>query len=276
MLNKALRVGIFGCGWLGQPLAKRLIQAGHELIGSTTRASQRAVLSALGVTPIILDLRHHPLATNDYPTVSQLDVILLNIPPKRRDLDAPLFVSQVKEFVDTLLSLSPNAYVIFVSTTSVFGNATQTVNEDSPTCPNTPSGHAHVELEQFILNQPKSSVVRLAGLIDDVRHPITSIVKRETFSNGQQVVNLVHQEDVVNALQIIIERQLSGATMHLCAPEHPTREHYYQYAAQQRLLTFPTIIPDPKSTPHGKVVLAQKTQQLLGFEYQYKSPFDMV
>lgn len=276
MRNSSLRVGVFGCGWLGQPLATKLIQSGYQVIGSTTRESQFEVLSALGITPVKLNLRQHPLAPQDYQSVSQLDVILINIPPKRRDLDALVFVSQVKQFIETLLMLSPQAYVIFVSTTSVFGKAAHEVDEHTPTCPNTPSGEAHVELEQYILKQPKSCVVRLAGLIDNDRHPITSIVKRETFNNGQQRVNLVHQDDVVTALHIIIMQQPSSVTLHLCAPEHPTREDYYQYAAQQRFLTFPNIIPDPKRMPHGKVVLTQKTQQLLGFEYQYKSPYDML
>ena len=112
---------------------------------------------------------------------------------------------------------------------------------------------------------------------------MTALVKRPSLANGQQRVNLVHKEDVISVLVQILTTDFNhvvGRTLHLCAPEHPTRRDYYQAAAQHKGLGTLSFTNNGKAddgtAAEGKIVLAQKTQQWLGFKYQYSSPYDML
>ncbi len=51
-----MRVFVAGAtGAIGQQLAPQLVTAGHEVVGMTRRASTRALLRALGATPVVAD-----------------------------------------------------------------------------------------------------------------------------------------------------------------------------------------------------------------------------
>ena len=282
-----------GCGWLGQPLASRLLKLSHRVYGTTTRAQQLDVLQAQGIQPIEFVLDKTDVANTVYSSallhaLSDSDVLIVNIPPGRRHLHATPFIAGVKQLIQHATLRNPHIKIVFISTTSVFGDMTGDVDEDTQVEPVTESGKAHAELEQWCLHEygQQACVVRLAGLIDAQRHPVTALVKRTTLTNGAQRVNLVHKEDVITALLTILTKltpdftHVAGKTLHLCAPDHPTRQDYYQAAALHKGLGSLSFIDanasSINSNASGKVVQAQKTQQLLGFEYQYPSPYDML
>lgn len=291
MPSQSTQIMLCGCGWLGQPLAKSLIAQGHRVHGTTTRDTQLKVLSEQGISAHFFAVSKIPQTQTKYPksflkALSECDVLLINIPPGRRDLDGTTFTENMLRLFQTAITQQPDVKIIFVSTTSVFGDLTGEVNEATPVAPVTASGLAHDTLEQWLLTHHAncSSVVRLAGLINDTRHPVTSLVKRSAIKQGHQVVNLVHQTDVVNGLTEIIKQwdNVSGQILHFCAPEHPTREDYYQAAARSKglpplkFISESSDIDKDADAPTGKIVMAQKTQRLLGFEYEFPSPFDML
>lgn len=284
-------VMLCGCGWLGQPLGLKLRQVPINVYGTTTRSEQLPVLAAQDIDPIEFVLDKTDVANTVYSSslltaFTHTDVIVVNIPPGRRHLHAPPFIAGIKQLIQYAKNKNPNINIVFVSTTSVFGEMTGDVDEDTPVSPVTASGKAHAEIEQWCLNEfPKQAcVVRLAGLIDEQRHPVKALVKRPSLANGKQRVNLVHKEDVIRVLVQILTtdfNHVAGRTLHLCAPEHPTRQDYYQAAAQHKGLGTLSFTRDDGIAGHGvvaegKIVLAQKTQQWLGFKYQYSSPYDML
>lgn len=289
-----------GCGWLGQPLASRLIQLSHRVYGTTTRAEQVGVLQAQGIQPVEFVLDKADVGNTVYSAtllhaLTDSDVLMVNIPPGRRHLHATPFIAGIKQLIQHAIVRNPKIKIVFISTTSVFGDMTGDVDEDTQVEPVTASGKAHAELEQWCLHEygQQACVVRLAGLIDAQRHPVTALVKRPTLTNGAQRVNLVHKKDVIAALMTILTMPtadftyIAGKAMHLCAPDHPTRQDYYQAAALHKGLGSLSFSIDLDANAHsnansinsnanGKIVQAQKTQQLLGFEYQYPSPYDML
>ncbi len=279
-------VTLSGCGWLGQPLAKSLMAHGAQVFGTTTRSSQLDILNQQGIQARLFSLNTAQPNAQHYSAslctaFTQSQTLVINIPPGRRHINAEPFIASIQHLINKAVSLQPTLQIIFISTTSVFGALTGIVDEDTPTAPNTASGAAHAILEQWCLDKyPKQAcVVRLAGLIDAHRHPITALINREQIQHGQQVVNLVHQTDVVNALTALIKHsvdEVAGKIFHLCAPEHPTRAEYYQAAAQHKQLGRVDFVPSDSVASQGKIVHAQKTQQQLGFEYLYTSPYDML
>jgi 3-hydroxyisobutyrate dehydrogenase-like beta-hydroxyacid dehydrogenase len=49
-----MKISILGCGWLGFPLGKYLVEKGHFVKGSTTSESKIALLSKVGIEPFLL------------------------------------------------------------------------------------------------------------------------------------------------------------------------------------------------------------------------------
>lgn len=272
-----MKIALIGCGWLGQPLAERLIKQGHVVYGTTTRLTQLCLLEDINVTPFLFNIYDAPLSDNALEQLRACDVFIINIPPRRRTLDKDLFVNGIKALVNAITVTNSHQQLNFLSTTSVFGNLQGECDEATPVAPETSSGKAHAEIEQWLLDEvDNSNVLRLAGLVAEDRHPITSIVQRDAFSNGQQLVNLVHRSDVITALLALIKSELTQHIFHLCAPEHPTRSAYYRAAAEQRGLPFPVEIHNASTNAQGKCIVGDISRQILKFTYRYPSPFDML
>jgi UDP-N-acetyl-D-mannosaminuronate dehydrogenase len=50
------QISILGCGWLGLPLAKALLENGFSVNGSTTSVEKLSVLENLGIQPYLIAL----------------------------------------------------------------------------------------------------------------------------------------------------------------------------------------------------------------------------
>ena len=51
-----LKIAIIGCGWLGLPLAKKLIKENFIVNGSTTSKEKISVLKTEKIEPFLIDL----------------------------------------------------------------------------------------------------------------------------------------------------------------------------------------------------------------------------
>ena len=49
-------ISILGCGWLGEPLAISLLEAGYSVKGSTTTESKLATLEASQIEAYLIDI----------------------------------------------------------------------------------------------------------------------------------------------------------------------------------------------------------------------------
>ncbi|MBT0585875.1 NAD(P)H-binding protein [Alteromonas oceanisediminis] len=271
------KMALIGCGWLGQAVAQRLIEK-HIAVVGTTRSAQRAnTLREQGIEPVILDVA--ALSAANTQALADSPCWMINIPPGRRRIDASVFTEQLCRLID-VAQAQDIQQIIFISTTSVYGESPYTevseIKENAPTYPETGSAHAHVAIEQYLRETlpGRHCVLRLAGLVDDQRHPVTSLSGRSQISAPQKPVNLVHKVDVVNAVLAIQQKCIVDDVLHLSATDHPPRKAYYQWAADEKGLQRPDFIKDDK--PIGKVIDPQYTLQKLGLTLAYASPYDML
>ena len=51
------KISILGCGWLGLPLAKSLIEKGFSIKGSTTSEEKLQVLQNAGIQPFLISIK---------------------------------------------------------------------------------------------------------------------------------------------------------------------------------------------------------------------------
>ena len=269
-----MQLSIMGCGWLGQPLAQQLLQDGHDVVATCRSEDKKNQLEQLGLNTHIFNLGDS-LRSKEMLDVLQTDVLILNIPPGGKHIQADFFTQQMCALVKEAKSLGTKR-LLFISTTAVYGEVQGEITERSPCQPTTLSAQAHLKIEHRIKETfgDDASILRLAGLVGQQRHPASYLAAKVDLQNALQKVNLVHQHDVIAAIKQIIQLDHFGHVLHLSAHDHPTREAYYRWACAQLNLTLPRFIhtADDKT---GKQINAQWTCEQLELQLKYPSPYDM-
>ncbi|PHM37861.1 SDR family oxidoreductase [Xenorhabdus innexi] len=277
------KVSIIGLGWLGLPLAQALQGSGLQVIGSKTTPDGVEAACMCGIDCHLLNLNPEIVcAADELEQLMSVDVLVLMLPPSGVAGGGVEYVRAVQLIVDTALSHSV-PHIIFISSTSVYGSSVGHLNEDASLAAETQSACALVELENWLHQLPNTSVdiLRLAGLVGTGRHAGRFLAGRKAIAGGENAVNLVHQDDAISAIKLLIERSEGGNVYNLCAPVHPKRSEFYSQACCQLNLAPPEFLQPEASeeaenyTEKCKTVDGSRICRELGFEYQYPDPGSM-
>ena len=267
-------ISILGAGWLGLPLGKKLAAEGHTVKGSTTSEEKKTRLESQGLIPYVFSLGPHEIQ-GDFRDFFQADLLLLNIPPGRRDPHVRTHFPQKIQVLLGNLSKKASLKCIFISSTSVYGNQEGIISESNPVSPTTNSGAALVEAEELIKNHiPQTSILRMGGLVGNERHPGRFLAGRTGISGGNDPVNLIHLEDCIGIIKALIQQDLWGETFNCVADKHPSKASYYIQAAKALNLEPPQFLSDAEKG--GKCVSNQKVKEVLSYSFKYADPMDML
>lgn len=255
--------GIIGCGWLGLPFAKHLIENGNEVIGSTTSPEKMEILRKSGITPVLLSLQADNTSKNEFKTC---DYILLNIPPSSlKDYYAKTLLNLVDQF-------NSDSRVIFISSTSVYADKNQAAEEQDELDGEGRNApyiiHAEKALQQEL--KERLTIIRMAGLVGGDRHP-AKFMSGKSYDSGLNKINLIHLEDCVGLIDQVVKQNYFGEILNGCTTEHPSKMDYYTYAANQMDITPPSF---QKNERKWKKVSNKKSKTSLNYNYKYGSPFD--
>jgi len=270
------RVAITGLGWLGMPLAMALTARGWQVTGSKTtsdgvEAARRCGIDAcqLMLTPEI------ECDADELAALMQVDALVVTLPASRTVQGADAYMQAVQNIVDTALAHRVPR-IIFTSSTSVYGTGEGVMKEQSALRPETVAGKTLVELEHWLHDLPGTSVdiLRLAGLVGPDRHPGRFLAGKTGLENGSHGVNLVHLDDVVEAVMLLLQRPKGGHIYNLCAPQHPSRDSFYP-AVTKKLGLEPPRFNAQSERSAGKLIDGSKICDELGFEYSYPDPMRM-
>lgn len=273
-----IKISILGCGWLGLPLAKSLLSKGYKVKGSTTSESKLELLKNAGILPFQIQLEENQIIGNMEDFLKETDVLVIDIPPGlRKEISSSnemTFVNKVKTLIP-FIEKSGVQKVIFVSSTSVYGDNFPIVEitEETQPNPDTESGKQLVISETLLQSNPhfKTTVIRFGGLLDDDRHPVKFLAGRTNVENPEAPVNMIQREDCIG----IIEKSLNFArddnwewnqTFNAVAPQHPTRKDYYHKKAQIQNLPLPIFAENSESK--GKIISSKKVETILGYSFQ--------
>ena len=266
--TKLPTISILGCGWYGLPLGKNLFSLGYQVKGSTTSESKLQLLQTEGIKPFLVQIedKNNPVCP---PEFLDSDVLILNIPPKRRDDIEDYYFRQMQ----TLLSLVQNSKIkkiIFISSTSVYPDKNTQTDEVLDLFPDKPSGKALLKAEKLFLDCQKLDVLilRFAGLIGNDRNPGRFLAEKRDLKDGNAPVNLVHLDDCIAITLLCLQKECYGEIFNVCADEHPLRKDYYRKAALQLGLKPPEFLLEEKSTPY-KIVSNDKLKKVLGYQYSH-------
>lgn len=270
------KVAIVGLGWLGMPLALSLSARGWQVTGSKTTLDGVEAARMCGIDGYQLQLTPELVCdSDDLDALLDADALVITLPARRTGDGDDFYLQAVQEIVDSALAHNIPR-IIFTSSTSVYGETEGSVKETSPLEPVTASGRVLKELETWLHDLPGTSVdiLRLAGLVGPERHPGRFLAGKTNVANGAHGVNLVHLEDVISAITLLLQAPKGGHIYNLCAPAHPTRAEFYSLMARQMNLDAPVFRTETQNG-HGKLVDGNRICNELGFEYQYPNPLVM-
>lgn len=229
-----------GCGWLGLPLAKSLIEYGYLVHGTTTSEYKLGMLRKEGIAPFLISLSEEKIAGDISGFLADMEVLVINIPPKLRGGNKENYVKKMKLLLESVI-VAKTKKVIFISSTSVYGDINTTVTEETTPEPSTESGKQLLASENLFKNTPelRTTIIRFGGLIGSDRHPVTMLSGRKGLNNGNAAINLIHQEDCIGIIKAVMQNGWWDELFNGVYPYNPTKQEYYSSEAQKRGLTTP-------------------------------------
>lgn len=256
-------ISILGCGWFGLPLAKQLIKLGYRVKGSTTTAEKLPALTREGIEAYLVTLSDEE-QTNASGFFSS-EVLVMAIPPRMRSGSERNYLYKI-ELALRMIKDSEVKQVIFISSTSVFGDSNTIVDEISITQPETDSGMAILSAEKLLQLTPDftTTVLRFAGLIGPGRDPGRFFGEKKDIPNGRAPVNLIHLDDCIGITCCIIEKEAYGLVYHGVTPDHPSRQDFYTRASVEAGYAAPVFIDELKE---WKMVKSKHVLSYLNYRF---------
>lgn len=271
-LNK---IAILGAGWLGWPLAKKMVKNGYSVHASTTSLEKLTALTVDGIHPFLIKLLPDGPEGEAIESFLKVDVLMINIPPGRRDPNVQInFPKKIK----SLVSLAQKAGItrcIFVSSTSVYSDVQGSVDELTIPAPTTNSGKALWSVEKYLQSLPnfKTTIIRPGGLVGGDRLAGRFLAGKKDIPNGNAPVNMIHQTDLVNIILKIIDQKIFGKTFHAVADQSPTRREFYSHQAKKYGFEIPEFLPDGGPGPF-KIIKNDYLKKTLDYQFVFGDPME--
>lgn len=272
------RISILGCGWLGLPLAKRLLQKdiSYQVKGSTTSPEKLALLNNEGIEGFLFNL--NPSFTAPDSTTADFfdtDTLVISLPPRLSKSEPGHYLQQVENVIEKIKDSSVQE-IIFLSSTGVYPDLNRIVNETDVNLPEQSASAEMVAAENMITNlrtERTVAILRLAGLIGLDRIPGKYVKGKKELTTGSLPINYIHPEDAVSVMAMMIEQQIQNETFNVVAPLHPTRREVYDSNCKQFGWETPTYL-EPETAPDYKIISGDKLHEHYHINFKYPNPLE--
>ncbi len=262
-------ISIIGCGWLGLPLAESLIAKDYYVKGSTTTLEKLKTLQDKGISPYLINLSDSKPKNDLDDFLNGTDTLIINIPPGLRKHPDKNHIAEIKSLIKPIEN-SRISNVIYISSTSVYQDTAEIPIITENTIPNGQSNSAKqlIAIEDVLLSNTKfkTTVLRFSGLFDENRHPGNFLSGKKNIKNGDAPVNLIHKNDCISIIELLINKVLDNMSLNASYPHHPSKKSYYTTYCKTKGLALPEF--DNTTESKGKVVDSSKLVQLLGYTFQ--------
>ncbi len=241
-----MNISILGLGWLGHPLALTLLKKGHQVRGTTRSEEKKRFFESQSIPSDLLVYPELPPGS-----LFEADAVILNIPP---------FEGQIEWF--KRFQIPRDVQIIFVSSTSVYGNHSELKTEVSEIQMDTQLAFE----EKWIQENFKSwCILRCSGLIGGERHPGKSLSGKKNIKGRKHPVNLIHLDDVIGFILTLIDQNVSGQIFNVSSDEHRNKEFFYSDFAQRMGLPLPEF--DNADDSDGKTISNEKMKQIYSLKF---------
>ncbi|MGF1521566.1 MAG: SDR family oxidoreductase [Leptolyngbyaceae cyanobacterium] len=214
-------VAILGCGYVGTALAAFWSRCGIHVTGTTTRPEKVIALEQTVAQAMIVQ-------GDDFGAVQSVfqgqDTVVVSVAPTNAyTVDAAIYAATYLPLVENLvkaIGLCSNvSQVIYLSSCSVYGDRQGAwVDETTPIL----ATDKHVQIlhtvEQALLKASRQQnqtvcILRLGGIYGpnrELRQRFEGIAGKTLPGIGDRVVNWIHLEDVIAAIDFVRSNRLAG------------------------------------------------------------------
>ena len=241
-------ISILGCGWLGKALATFFLSENIKVKGSTTTKEKLSTLHHLGIETSIIDIEKNIFEDDFF----NCDILIIAITAK-----------QIEAFKVLKDYIKKDTKVIYISSTSVYDNNINPVNETSII------NKGRIAQIETILNTNRKfdlTILRFSGLIGPHRNPANFFLKKEFIPNPNGYVNMIHLTDCIGIINAIINNSAWNEIFNGTVPHHPTRKEYYTHHRKANNLPTPIF---KELTKEFKIVDGNKAIQELNYQFKF-------
>lgn len=267
-------ISVFGCGWLGLPLAVYLVTKGYKVKGSTTSFHKMSLLTEKKIYPFLINVDDAPhyMLDNAEQDFFNCDVLVINIPPKIKTQGDHYHPQQI----DTVLRYSKKFSVrkiIFISATSVYPPDNEIIDENTILNINTTGNKALFQAEKKLEQENGIVIFRCGGLLGHDRIP-GRYYSGKAINTGNTPVNYIHRDDVVRIIEKSIRKDNLQGVFNLVAPLHPSRKDVFTKNAIDFGFDPPKFNKEAEPVARKKMVLGTKIIAELPYKFLYPDPLD--
>lgn len=240
-----MKIGIIGCGYVGQAAALKWKQEGHEVSATTRNPEKAAFLRTLVDHVYVLN------ETDSLPSfINQQEVLLISVAPDKSSDYATTYLQTARVVAEGLSQPNKIKQILYTGSTSVYGDH-QGEWVDEITKINPPNENAQMlyETEKLLLDCSSATLNVCVFRLGEIHGPGRDIAQRlrrmqnQVFAGtGESFTNLIHLDDIVSALNFALIHQLNGI-YNLCNDVHVSRRQLYERLCLQENL--PPIQWDP-------------------------------
>lgn len=251
-MSKLKKISIFGCGWLGKPLAleleKRYIVKGS--VQSTSSYNKLRIKQKY-----ILNLKNISDASSFFDT----DILIIAIAPKKL----------YKEAISALLAnIDKTTNIILLSSTSIYTQQEGEITEKDSHDIKNPS--LMLEVERVLYKDLKNILIlRLGGLMGYDR--IAGKYSASKSLEHDSYANYIHRDDVIRVIEHLIKLNINRGVYNVVAPMHRSKKEIYAKNAKKFGFDKTDFI---SKEIRGKKVLSDKLCEELGYIFLKKDPLD--
>lgn len=246
-----MRIGILGCGYVGQAAALHWKNEEHQVSVTTRKKERLSQLAECADEVVLLNEISFPLF------IQQQEVLLICVAPDQNSNYATTYFETAQKVVKEIPNSSHLRHILYTSSTSVYGDHQGAwVNEETPIHCHDQNKQVLYETEQFLLSCASKELTVTVFRLGEIYGPgreIEERLKRMGHSpfagNGESYTNLIHLDDIVRALSFAVSHKLNGI-YNLCSDFHIPRKQFYEQLCQEHNL--PPIQWDPtRHSLHG-------------------------
>ena len=270
------RISILGCGWLGFPLAKRLLERdiSSTVKGSTTSDSKMELFKNAGIEAYVFSM--NPDFSVDETVIKSFfdaDSLIISIPPRLSQNEEGFHPAQMQAIVKYVKD-SPVKEIIYISSTGIYPDLNRIVTENDVVLPEQSASPDFVIAENMlsaVSPEVTVSILRFGGLIGYERIPGKYVKGKTDMPTGSLPVNYIHPDDAIEIIITMIENGTVNETFNIVAPLHPTRKEVYETTCLQFGWESPTFL-EPDRSPDFKIISADKFSGFYNYKFIYPVP----
>lgn len=258
-----MRIGILGCGYIGEAAALHWKEQGH-IVTATTRHPNRI--------PHLQTIADHVFLLNSplEEFLAKQEALLIAVAPDTHSDYAATYLQTAQQVANTK---SPSLkHILYTSSLSVYGDHQGNwVDENTPPSPIGENGRILLEAEEALRASHTPTCIFRLGEIYGPGREIEQRIRRTIHSpfpgDGSSYTNLTHQTDCVRALDFALKNNLQGI-YNLCGDYHVPRRLFYEEICKKENLPPVQWDPTRKSLHAGNRRASNSKLKDAGFAFE--------